>query len=396
MNVVYDQFTGINNVQAKFELAAGRVSELTAAVNCDVNDRKKLQRRPGFASLQATATHSLFSDARICLYRQGTALYRLLESWAAVSLKTGLTAGAAMSYAGANERIFMSDGVFAGWTDGTVVHAWGIEPPATQPAATQAAAGALPLARYHYAVTYLREDGEESGTGVSGVINCRYGIDFTSIPVSSSASVTRKAIYLSLPNSELLYRVLVIPNATTSASYTGNMLTGEGKVELTTQFKIAPPPGRVLAQHNSRMLVGWGPYLMYSDPYRHELFDHEQAYGYDSNVRVVVPMKDGVLVGTEKQCIWMAGGDAASFEPVLKANYGAVHGSAFPVEADSVNPELSGNAAMFGSVEGVCLVTDGGTFRNLTTGRYEYDTRLRSAALFRRMGKLNTYLLALR
>jgi hypothetical protein len=396
MRMVFENFAGINNVQAKFNLSAGRIVDLAGATNCDVNDARKLQRRSGFTEIATGATHSLFSDEAICLYRQGTTLYRLLESWTSVSLKTGLTAGAEMTYASANDRVFMSDGVFAGWTRGSDVFAWGITPPTVQPAAAQATAGALPPGKYQYAVTFLRDDGEESATPRAGVIECSQGIAFSAIPVSSEAAVTQKAIYLSQPNGKTLRRALLIPNASTTASYTGNMLTGGDKTKLTTQFKMPPPPGRVLAQHGARMLVGWGCYLLFSDPYRHELFDWEQGYAFSAPIRILVPLKEGVLVGTDKECIWMAGADAADYQPVVKARYGAIAGSASYVDADALSSELSGEAAMFGTRRGICLITSGGAFRNLTTGRYEFTYRQRSAAVFRDLGKLNSYLLALR
>lgn len=399
MDLTFTNFTGINNVQAKFQLGVGkRGAELAAAVNVDVNELGRIQMREGYSTvLTGTNCHSIWAREDLCLYRQNDKLMRLFEDDTAVQLRAGLTTDAGMAYADAVTRVFMSDGVDTLQTDGSTTMRWGIEPPANQPLAAQAAAGSLPPGNYLFAVTYVREDGEESGTGLAGrIANIRNGIDFTAIPVSGDPDVTKKRIYLTQPNGQQLFMAVEIPNATTTASYTGNMLTSESLIPLSTQFKIPPPPGRVLALHNARMLVGWGAYLMASDPYRHELFDHEQVIPFSGTVRIIAPLIGGVLVATDREIVWLAGEDFEDYSPVVKARYAGIHGSAAYVDAEDISKELQGKAVMFATTQGIALVTEGGGFQNLTKNTYQYAVRSRAAAVFRRLSKLSSYTLVMR
>jgi hypothetical protein len=370
--VIFRQFEGINNVADTHRLKA---SELRGATNVYVDDSRAVVRREGYgAPLASTAgAHSLFAADDVMLYRMGTSLYRLFPDRTSLEIATGFAAGAKMAYAPAPGRIFMSDGFTQRWTDGEVVRTWGIRPPTVQPSGAVAGQGKTPKGKYLFAVTYLRADGEESGTPASGSVELTgvSGINFTGIPVSAQADVSLKAIYLTKPNGKKLYRALVIPNATTTADYFGT--THDLSVELVTQFRREPPPGRVLAFFNGRMLVGDGRFLWYNpDPYKLELFSAVKVRPQPSNVNSLAVMEDGVFVGLDTRIDFHAGADFEDASVSDKAKYGACFGGVAYLEGNRAGNGLPGRAAIMVTKRGLAVCGNQGVFQNVTDSRYRY------------------------
>lgn len=383
--ITFRAFDGINNVADAYRL---KPSELRAAVNVYVDDSRAALRRGGHgAPLAATAgAHSLFSHPEdgIVLYRLSTSLYRLFPDLSSTEIATGLTAGAKMAYAAAPGRVFMSDGFTQLQTDGETVKAWGIVPPAAQPVAAVAGTGKLPAGKYLYAVTYLRADGEESGTPASGAIELSSvaGIDFSGVPVSAQADVTMKCIYLTKANGKELRRAVMMPNAATTASYYGKGTDFRGV--LTTQLMRGPPPGRVLAHMHGRMLVGDGRFLWYNpEPYRLELFSALKTRAHTGGVNALAVVDDGVFVGLDNKIDFHSGTDFVDAEVIPKAKYGACFGGVTYLEGDRVLRGMPGRPALMVTKAGLCVCGNQGVFQNVTNTRYQYTAPRSVAAVAR-------------
>ncbi|MGH8562708.1 MAG: hypothetical protein ACREXW_00955 [Gammaproteobacteria bacterium] len=378
MSVTIDQFLGIRNTVPAQSLKPG---ELAEAVNVVIDDDgQRLRRRPGRTLLQSGARHSLWGSANVSLYRQDDKLYRVNPDLTTSTLVASGLARQETQYLDHPDVVFLCDGVSAlQYRDGRL-SPWGITPPAQQPLAAEIG-GRLPRGRYQYALTFLRADGEESGTGRASLIVAGGGIRFTAIAVSLDPSVYYKAIYLSGPDGKTLKRALLIPNASTEATYTGDTL--DYGVSLETQFKQPPPPGQILAEHNGRVLVAVGEHLLYSDPYLPERFDPiRQGYRYESAITIVAPVGDGVYVGTEKRLRFMAGEDIASASEIVKAEYGALYGSLGHCEAqDLTGGQTEEVCAVFSTERGVCEGLPGGQIINLTLKDYKFPAVKRGAGI---------------
>lgn len=375
-DIVYREFAGINNKQPAYRLAD---DELTVALNVDIDDSKQLSRRDGSASVYAGNCHSLFADGDICLFRAANALYRLFPNYTAKLLHSSLSGRTV--YHAQPGRIYFSDGQFAGWTDGEQAFKWGIEPPSAQPLAAALVDGRLPSGRYQYAVTFLRADGVESGTPLPRVLDAAQGIQFTQIPVSSDAQVTHKAIYLSRPNGETLYRALRVGNATTSATYTGNC--SDYGVALETFNKIAAPGCTHISEFNGRLLLAVDRFLLYSAPYQHEYFKWMWSYAFATPVTLIAPVSDGVFVGDSEGVYFLSGNDIANAGFNHKAGYGALDQTACYADGADVLRGYSGRVAVFVTSEGVCVGADGGGFVNLTNARYALPASVQAASVVR-------------
>src|SRR5574340_1597454 len=215
----FKAFTGLRNDVQSERMEAG---DLVAADNVNIDSSGQLSRREGRTLALAGDYHSLWAAGDVCLMVGGTTLYRVAPGYTTTALRTGLTAGAKMAYQAINERVYWSNGRESGVIEAGASRSWGLAVPAHQGTAT-ATAGSLAAGTYQWAVTYLRDDGQESGTGLAGVITLTEegGIALSDLPVSSDANATLlKVLYLTECNGSVLYEA-----ATLDADATTHTLT---------------------------------------------------------------------------------------------------------------------------------------------------------------------------
>lgn len=366
---------GIRNVVGAEQLDA---KELAAAVNVDVGDKGRVHRRVGQSSFSTGAADSLYAWDGIAVFRRSNVLRRLYPDGSSVALVNDVTQP--VCACGVGNRIYWSDGLLTGVIVAGEAQAWGIVPPLTQATYAAVSTGNLPLGRYRYAVTYLR-DGIESGTGAASetIVDIEGGITLSSIPVPTDAD--EKAIYLTRPNGRELYRAMVLPAATTTATYSGDT-TNLGAL-LETQWMQNPPPAACLAEHNGRILLGVGHHVLFTLPYRDDLVDPvRMSYRFDSAVRLIAPVQGGVYVGTDNAIEWLAGDDIETAQRDVKATYGAVPRTLTYVDGSFLGKvQLAGRCALFATQEGLCAGGQGGQFVNLTFDRYSYPAADAGAGL---------------
>ena len=358
-------FAGLRNDVSSDRFEAG---DLEAAVNVDIDDSGKLSRRDGYLSKLAGNIHSLWSNGTLCLFVSNGEMKRLNDDYTATVLRTGLS-NERMAYVEVNGRVYFSNGVDTGIVDNGNVRTWGIVPPML-PLATQAG-GNLPEGIYQYALTYVREDGQESGTGLAGRIDATGGIAFSSIPVSGDPGVTHKILYVTEQNGEVLYRAKVLANDATSYTWTGGILS----IPLATQYLEQAPAGEIVTYHYGTMYVVQDDRVFYSSPFGYELFDPNGFLPFDSQVQIFAPVEGGIWVGTQTAIYWLDGVDADKLQKITRARVGNVKGTLAYINNDRL-PESNFNQpdsliALWWSDEGVCAGYSGGSLNKLTNKRYQ-------------------------
>jgi hypothetical protein len=192
--------------------------------------------------------------------------------------------------------------------------------------------------------------------------------------------VVAKRLYVSPPNGDMLYHRMELPANEETASYVAPV---GGTITLSTQFLYAPPPGLHLAEIGGRVLVAVGNRLYVSEPYAPELFDPRRVYAFTGRITLVAPVDDGVYLGTEGQIVWLPGKDPSTWVHQPRAAYGAIAGTLAYGDASEVSDGLSGPAAYFATTAGICVGVNGGSFRNLTDGRFAYPATKEGAGVVR-------------
>lgn len=384
----HTRFAGLrNSVPAeRFKLP-----DLVTAMNVDIDDSRRISRRAGYGSpFAAGAYKSLWSSGDVALaVRNQTELVRIMPDYTVSVLRTGLTPGVYMSYTRPADVVYYSNSRETGVIDGGTSRSWGLEVMPEQPVAT-AVAGNLPPGTYQYAVTFLRNDGQESGTPEAGVIElvAQGGIALSNIPVSDDMGVTRKVVYFSTRDGDTLYRVGVLFSSDTSYLYLSELPSNS---EIRTQFLSPPPAGQVVSSFNGRTLVASGGTLYYSEAYAPELYDLRKNYRFGGLITMIAPLEDGVFVGTKEEIVWLSGQKPENWSLKSVADYGVpLHAygvglrEMFLTDEQEPTGSPTKEVALFGTTRGLCLGEDGGTMTNLTQKRFAYPIQDRGAVLIRR------------
>lgn len=388
-----------------------RVGDLEVATDVEIDDTGKMLSRRGQTVVDATPAHSLYSSKAVTLIMHDNVMSRIESDFTFTPIRT-LTTSDRVSYDNYAGTIYWSNGTDTGRVFSATPRLWGVVPPSNQPTAS-ASSGNLPAGRYLFALTFLRSDGHESGTGVEGAIDVgpNGGIVFSNIEVSSDPDVTDKIIYLSGTNGETLYRAAVIPNSYVTYGYTGN--ASDLKVALRTQHAGPPPAGNIVRYFNGTMYVVAGDVVYFSDAYNPELFRiGENFLRFPGQVALFECVKNGIFVATTDiegddpetaaMTWYLAGGSPADFDSTIVFDYGAIPNTAAKCTAALItSPEASettkiGEAIVWTSRHGVCVGYNGGSANNLTESQYSFPYAQRGAGIVRQHRGFVQYLNVLR
>lgn len=388
--VTYERFDGLRNdvTPERFTPA-----DLVVANNIDLDRSGRIARRAGYTSVRAGASHSLWADdAGVqCLFAQGAQLMQLNTDYSAAALAPLVGVGQRVSYAKVSERIYFMNAVDSGILENGAVRSWGLAVPPLP--GVSLVPGTLPGATYQFVLTYLRRDGQESGAPLAGtlIVPANGGIAFT-LPVSVDPAVTAKILYLSTPNSDLLYVAEVLAADALAAQYIGD--TSEFTTPLNQQFFGPPPAGQLIAYYRGRMYVAVGDVLYVSEGFGYELFDLRKYIPLDGRITLLAPLTEreqqesgknsGLFVGTDQSCGVLVGSSPEDFQYVPKVNYGAVEGALAYVDGSVFGDDSQGARLlpMWLSEQGICVGLPEMTVRNLTRTKYGFPVNGSGAAIF--------------
>lgn len=359
------KFAGLRNDVSSERFEPG---DLEAAVNVDIDDSGRLSRRGGVELKRAGVTHSIWAKDDLCLFVEGGALKQLNPDYTAFTLRADVGSNA-MSYERVNGRTYYSNGTVTGVVSDSGSRTWGLEVPGLPQAAQ--AGGYLPSGDYQFVMTYLREDGQESGAGIAGLITVTDGgIVFSDIPVSSDPTVSHKALYVTPQNGDVLYRAALLLNDVMTYTWAGGALA----LPLDTQYLGPPPAGSIVAFHGGSMYVVVGANVFYSPPFSYELFDPRSFLPFDSPVQVFAPVDGGIWVGTQTEVAWLAGESPDKLEKTSLAATPSLAGTLAYVQAqrlyDAKDSQADALAAVWWSGDGVCVGHPDGRLVIPTRERY--------------------------
>lgn len=388
----FEKFLGLRNTVSEESFELG---DLSVALNTDVTDALRAQRRAGYAATAVTAAvHSFWSNGSVALMVNGSDLVEVQPDYSTRVIRTGLSVGARMYYTIIGNRVFYSNGIENGVFSNGQSRTWGLQAPTKLPLADPIG-GSLPAGIYQYALTYVRGDGQESGTGRSGLVSLTVpgGIRFYDMPASADPSVTYKRLYVSPVNGDALWLLMALPNAATDATYT---VERTGTLPLTTQFLSPALPGTHLAAFSGHLLLARGATLYRSEPFAPELFDLRKGLPFPARITLVAPVDDGVYLGTEVGVIWLPGRDPEKWIEQPRLDYGAIPGTLAYTSAEEISDQRQGPAAVFATTKGICAGLAGGSILNLTAARFNYPVMDEGAAVVRDSRGTVQYLVTLR
>lgn len=381
----FAEFTGLRNDRPDERFEAG---DLSVAQNVDIDNSGSIARRDGRSKLSAGAKHSLWADdsGSIGLFVAGNTLYQLNPDLSYAALLNGLTPDVTMRYLRVLDRVYFTNGHESGVIEHGAVRSWGLHVPPL-PAVTLTV-GSMPAGSYQYTLTYMRNDGQESGAAISGRIdlaNDGGGLQFN-FPVSDDSSVSAKNLYLSNTNGEILYWAMQVPNTQTSALYAND--TSELVLPIITQFLSAPPHGSLLGYYRGHLYVAVGDTLFPSEEFAYEQFDLRKGIALDGKVTLFAVMDDAdasvVFVGTDRSCGVLAGKNMSDFQYMQKLNYGVVDGTITYIDGSLYGDGATGARMLptWLSAQGICVGLPNMQINNLTRTKFDFPVGRKGAAIF--------------
>lgn len=381
----FSRFKGINNQREPEQMDS---ADLASCVNFMLNDSGALVSRPGLTRVWSGPAHSLTEFDGSLYFRSAGNLLKHASTPEVVdsTLGTGATC-----YAHAPGALLYSDGVKCRMLEGGESHAWGIAPPTFSAAATEAD----PAKRTHkMQVTAAYMLGRyESGAATPVTVDCPATGAKVSIDIPAAAGATHKAVYLSAPGGSVLRLAAVLPISHGAAV----VASDDAGQELQTLHKTPPPPHSISAVRNGRVLVGVGQFVLYSDPFRFDLFDPvRQSIPFPSTVTMLAAVSPEVLiVGTNHGVYRLSGADMDAVAITQISDLGVVAGAYTLVDA-SLFTQSQGLAVVFASAGGFCLVSQDGGVTNITGDRFRPGRFLAGSSAFSRQPGNHSVVFSLR
>ncbi len=153
--------------------------------------------------------------------------------------------------------------------------------------------------------------------------------------------------------------------------------------ETDRQF-VDPPLGSRLAFHGGSIWVTQGSVAWHSEPFAFNWFDLARNFlPFEGEIRMFRPVTSGIFVSLEDKTLFIEGtlsNDMKRRRTV--ANYPAIEDTDVELDASKIGSgEMSGQAALWTTPEGICVGLPTGEFLNLTQRKLLYPTALRGAGL---------------
>ena len=350
-------------------------------LNADVTAEERLKKRGGYRLLiNLPNAHSAWGNRRVLLVASEGRLYRFYPDGSKVNL-CALTGPyeERLFYAAVDDKVYISSrhwmGVLA--VADNQVSDWGIPIP-EQPILT-AGSGKLPAGRYQVCFTNVI-GGQIGGSGMIGEIQIQpnekntpeHGLSLPNKPAGAIVWVTD-------PDGSTFYR---------AAEY-GSQVQSINTVEPLPTFLCGPPnPMRFIRQAFGRM---WGVIdnrLVYSEPYRYDLYKSTNEFSFPEEIRMTAFVDGGIFVGFENSTIFLPGTEPSAMREVHVGG-----GVAKNILAYCNNvPDLGNKVPIWVSKDGLVAGSHGGALVNITAGRVQFPAGQEGAAVSRTVNGQDQFL----
>lgn len=411
--ITFDGFPlGINN-RAPEESAP--LNALRAAKNIDLDDVGTPRRRPG-AELAAAAPgmHSLWAHDRfpymLAVFDGDIVLVDTTEDLEPLGL-TLARPEAPMSWDFVAGAVYASNGVDAWQILPTgAVRPWAAECPGGQPLVTpQVGQGGLAPGTYQTAVTFIDQDGRESGATlpVEADVVAGGGLLLTNFPVAVDPRTALMRVYCSPPNvGEVLYAVQDLPVGMPSFLI-GAHVPGAALDKL---FLSPMPAGNIVRAKDGRLYVAQGPMLLWSEALNYGLtVRHRYQSRHDADITMIAPAGQaegsGLFVATAAgngkragRTYYLTGTNPKDWQRVVAYPHGAVPGSLTELDAKALGLQVAGLVPVWLSDHGQFVIgTPGGGVMELHAERYVAPAHAERASIaLREFGGLRHLVATLR
>jgi len=383
---------GIDNVSPTGSAAENRFQEMTSV---EILNSGAVKRAQGCRVISAgSGRHSAFSDGQHIHFRENTGLYRLEHDGSTTLLDNGFTtAGGRVTYYQHFDRTFYSDNLKNGVIQNGAARSWGLTPPPLPTVANDI--GDLIHGRYHIGITYIRNDGQESGTSGLAAVDCTGGLRIRVAP-SSDSTVAYIGVYITSAGGDVPYLQAKLANEWRQFRIGSGV--GSGR-PIDTNLCSAPLPCSAIAEYRGRLYMAVGPNLFFSrSGNQYELVEQldRSFLPFAEDITNILPVDDGLWVTTVKHSMFIQGTDpheGGGFVVKFKQKINGKKRSGQSVDADVITSRvlMQGRLAVWTSDSGVCFGGPGGYFKNITGGYFHPNPSVNGMSFARSHSNLDQY-----
>ena len=262
-----------------------------------------------------------------------------------------------------------------------------------------AISGQLRAGRYQAVYTYVRDDGQESGSSFSariGITADDGGISF-SVPTSSDPTVVSVNIYLTYADGAEYYLAGEVDNGTGTFDFQGFSFTNQRSL---LTWRLVPPSGFTdISEYSGRLVFIKDQFITYSEPYAYELVNPATGFvNLPGKVALFAPNDNGVFLATNKQTWFARGDDLIEANLRSVADYGAIEGTLAYAQGSVVGDgSLSEDLVpIWMSSRGLCVGLPDGSVENATIRKVNTPSGGTGTAMVRERDGNNFYVSVIR
>ena len=367
------EFGGLDNQNKPSDYG---LSRLEVAENVDITRNGKLVTRKGRKRLHTATIDAACSNKDSLLLQSGANLMMVVDETGLLLVESNLNVSNWLNSTEINGKIYWSNSVDCGVIDGGTSRPNGIPSPINSNHSH--IVGSMPTGTYLYALTYIRNDGFESGASLSGqsyVSNGGIRVDFIG---NLQENVESVCLYLSNANGDVLYLANQVNVNAGFVTYTGD--TRNFGIALANQFCDKPVPYQSSCFYKGRMYYAHGNVLWASLPFNFELINYSQDFvAFNGDILMCCAVDNGIYVATSTETFFLSGNDVLDFVQTSVLGYGAIKCNAVSVEKIGDRPQ----GMMWASKRGAIAGFDGGQVVNLTDGVFAFGDAGNGTAVMR-------------
>lgn len=382
--LTFEGFTGINNVIPAHRLGK---TDLLVASNVNIGRTGEITRRGGFTELSDQCHKNVWQANGFMLATCGAVLTAIHPNGDRHIIHPALGHDRVWYCNLPDGRTTYTNGLIQGVTDGLTNQERSIAPPESL-GAPDMAFGQLDPGQYRYHLTFRRADGVESSAASSEPIMVNQGgLRLDGLPVRAGHSLL---VYLSGKDGEGAY----LAGETTTGSFEWGGKNSDLVLPCRTLGAMPFPVGTITAFWRGRVLVAQGDVLWASRPMAPHLADWRDFKPMGARITAVVPVDDGIYVGTDADLVYLGGStwDQLTYNAMQRGAVVLGSGVLAPGEDLKLGDGTGSRSAMVCIAGGEIVAGfNGGQTTGLTGDRYK-TTATEVCATFREVDGIPQYL----
>lgn len=365
--LTFSSFMGINNLTPEHRLEK---QDLITAINVDIGKTGEITRRGGFTKVSDQCNKNLHQARGFMLATCGSELTAVHPDGARHIIHPSLGPSRVWYCNLPDGRTTYTNGLIHGVTDGVIGSPRSVDVPDSLGAPDDAFGGLIPgQYRYHLTMSY---GGLESPAVSSAPITvANGGLRLDGLPVRLGHTVN---VYLSGMDGEGAYLI----GSTYSSTFEWGGKNSDLILPCRTLGAQAFPVGTFTAFWRGRVITAVGSALWASRPMAPHLTDWHDFKQMSGAITMIVPVDDGIYVGTEYELAWLGGTtwDGLTYMPTARGPVVPGSGVSAPGDQIKLGDGVGRGSAML-CIAGGEIVAGfaGGLTTSLTSERYRTNAK---------------------